>query len=133
MYRCLTVKSVENLDWRAIVGYMMENVASLGSTVGTVATTLSEITLVLILLVFILSEAHGVASRVLAVQQAGGPDLTKLLSSASDIQKYLGIKTVISAIGGLLCGVWCWVLNVDYAALWGIVAFLERDWVTAQK
>ena len=125
------VKSAETaLDWSAIVSYatkedVMQNVASmLGATVGRFASTVAEVTMVLILLVFILGEARGVGSRVQAVQQAGGPDLTKLLHSASDIQKYLGIKTVISAIGGVLCGVWCWALDLDYALLWGILAFV---------
>lgn len=124
------VKAADNaLDWNGIVHYasskdVMHNMASmLGSTVGTVATGLSEATLVLILLVFILGEARGVGSRVRAVQQAGGPDLTKLLASAGDIQKYLGIKTIISAIGGVLAGIWCWALGVDYPLLWALLAF----------
>lgn len=118
------------LDWNEITHYatkqdVMQNMASmLGSTVGTVAAGLSEATVVLIMMIFILSESRGVSSRVLAVKAAGGPDFTNLLASAGDIQKYLGIKTVISAIGGLLCGIWCWALGVDYYLLWGILAFL---------
>jgi AI-2 transport protein TqsA len=125
------VTKVEDaLDWNAVAHYatkqeVMQNFASmLGSTVGTVATVFSEATLVLILMVFILTESRGVTSRVQAVKQAGGPDLTKLLASAGDIQKYLGIKTIISAIGGVLCGIWCWALDVDYPILWGILAFI---------
>ena len=118
--------AVEKLDWSAIFQYAgtQNMMKMLNSTWDLLSSMVKEITLILILLLFILGEARGVTSRVLAVQQAGGPDLTKLLASASDIQKYLGIKTVISAIGGVLCGIWCWGLGLDYALLWGILAFL---------
>ncbi len=122
-------KAFDNLDWNAVIHYSREEnvrnvVASfIGTTVGAVATFLGEVTLVLVLMVFILSEAHGVTSRALAAQQAGGPDLTRLLSSASEIQKYLGMKTIISAMAGVLAGVWCWIFDLEYPLLWALLAF----------
>ena len=112
-------------DWQAIIRYVkLDDVTStIRATVGTVASTLSEATLVLILMIFILVEARGITSRVQAIHLAGGPDLSKLLNSATDIQKYLGIKTIISAICGVLAGVWCWVFELEYPILWGILAF----------
>lgn len=94
------------------------------STVGTAASVVSTTTLVMILLVFILMEAVGTRERFNAIRLAGGPDFDQLLDSASDVQKYLGIKTLISAGTGLLAAVWCWLFELPYAPLWGIVAFL---------
>jgi predicted PurR-regulated permease PerM len=122
-------KTFDTFDWNAVIGYARQadvrNVVAsvLGTTVGAVATYLSEVTLVLILMIFILSEAHGTTSRALAARQAGGPDLTRLLSSASEIQKYLGMKTIISAMAGLLAGIWCWIFDLEYPVLWGLLAF----------
>jgi len=96
----------------------------MGSTVGTAASVVSTTTVVMILMVFILMEAVGTRSRLAAVKMAGGPDFGQLLESASDIQKYLVIKTSISIVTGFLAGVWCWMFDLPYAVLWGIVAFL---------
>jgi predicted PurR-regulated permease PerM len=119
----------DTMDWSALIGYArsadVRNIVAslLGTTVGAVTTYLAELTLVMILMFFILSEAHGTTSRAQAVQQAGGPDLSKLLSSATEIQKYLGVKTILSAIVGALAGIWCWVFGMDYPLLWGLLAF----------
>lgn len=96
----------------------------MGSTVGTAASVVSTTTVVMILMVFILMEAVGTRGRLVAVKMAGGPDFGQLLESASDIQKYLVIKTSISIVTGFLAGVWCWMFDLPYAVLWGIVAFL---------
>lgn len=96
----------------------------MGSTVGTVASVVSTTTLVLILMVFILSEARGTSSRFTAIRSAGGPDFSQLIDSASDIQKYLTIKTFISLATGLLLGLWCRLFELPYAFLWGILAFV---------
>lgn len=96
----------------------------MGSTVGTAASVVSTTTLVMILMVFILMEAMGTRERLKAIRAAGGPDFIQLIGSASDIQKYLGIKTLISVGTGVLAGVWCWLFELPYAFLWGIVAFV---------
>ncbi len=114
-------------DWQGLGNNqnVVQGLTSLaGSTVGTAASVVSTTTLVMILLVFILMEAVGTRGRLAAIRLAGGPDFGQLLDSASDIQKYLGIKTLISAATGLLAGLWCWLFDLPYAALWGIVAFV---------
>ena len=116
-------------DWRDFIGYARQadvrNILApiLGTIGGTVAFYVSEVMLVLVLMFFILSEAHGTTSRAHAVQQAGGPDLARFLSAATEMQKYLGMKTIISAICGLLAGLWCWLFGLEYPALWGLLAF----------
>jgi len=122
---------IESLfDWNNLVGYatkqdMVSTLGSmLGSTFGTVATVLAGLVMILILMMFVLMEAQGTSSRLHAVKLAGGPDLSGLLRSASDIQKYLGVKTLISALTGLLAGTWCYFLDLQYPLLWAILAFL---------
>ncbi len=117
-------------DWSAIISYaskqdVMQNIASfMGSTVGTVASFVSTFVIVLILLVFILMEVRGTMGRFTAIQLAGGPNFERAVQSASDIQKYLRIKTAMSAITGLLAFGWCLVFDLPYAPLWGLVAFV---------
>lgn len=117
-------------DWNTIIGYatqqdVMSRIGSmLGSTFGTLATVFAGLVMILILMMFVLMEATGTHRRLVAVRVAGGPDFTGLIRSATDIQKYLGIKTLISALTGLLAGAWCWFFDLQYPLLWAILAFV---------
>ncbi len=117
-------------DWNTLIGYatqqdVMSNLGGLvGSTFGTLATLFGSLVMVLILMLFILLEARGTRSRLQAVNLSGGPDFSGLMRSASDIQKYLGVKTLISALTGLLAGFWCWFFDLHYPLLWALLAFL---------
>jgi len=117
-------------DWNNIIGYatqqdVMSRIGSmLGSTFGTLATVFAGLVMILILMMFVLMEATGTHRRMVAVRMAGGPDFSGLMRSVSDIQKYLGIKTLISALTGLLAGAWCWFFDLQYPLLWAILAFV---------
>lgn len=41
-----------------------------------------------------------------------------------EMQRYLVVKTWLSAAMGLFCGVFCWAVGVDYPVLWGLLTFL---------
>lgn len=123
--------TVEGLfDWNNIIGYatqqdVMSRIGSmLGSTFGTLATVFAGLVMILILMMFVLMEAPGTERRLEAVRTAGGPDFSGMMRSVSDIQKYLGIKTLISALTGLLAGLWCYFLDLQYPLLWAILAFV---------
>lgn len=79
--------------------------------------------LILILTVFMLSEARMFGRRVQAILEARGPNLDRFLSATADIQKYLGMKTLISLATGFLAGFLCWAAGLDFFVLWGILAF----------
>jgi predicted PurR-regulated permease PerM len=95
-----------------------------GATFGTIAIFLGSLIGVLVVLIFVLLEAPGTHSRVELMRQTGGPDLRLLLNSATDIQKYLGVKTLISAATGVSAYIWCLIFGLKFPMLWGIVAFL---------
>ena len=117
-------------DWNNIIGYVtqqdvMTRLGSMvGNTFGTLATIFAGFIMVLIVMMFVLMEAPGTRTRMSTVRLAGGPDFSGLIRSASDIQKYLGVKTFISVLTGLFAGVWCYFLDLQYPLLWAIVAFL---------
>ena len=79
--------------------------------------------IILILLVFMLAEARVFGRRFEAIVDARGPNFQRMLSATHDIQKYLGIKTLISIGTGVLAGLLCMAANVDFPLLWGILAF----------
>jgi AI-2 transport protein TqsA len=79
--------------------------------------------IVLILTVFMLLEAGMFGQRIGAISRARGPDIQRLLIATKDIQRYLAIKTVTSLATGILAGILCWMANLDFYLLWGILAF----------
>ncbi len=79
--------------------------------------------IIMLLTVFMLSEARMFGRRFNAIFEAQGPNLQRMLSATKDIQKYLGIKTLISMATGLLAGLLCWQVGLEFPLLWGILAF----------
>jgi AI-2 transport protein TqsA len=91
----------------------------LGHVVGFFGTVL----VILILTIFMLSEARMFGRRLEAISHARGPNLERILSATHDIQRYLAIKTGVSLLTGFLAGVLCWAAGLDFYVLWGILAF----------
>lgn len=110
----------KNLTVGKIQEWFQDNVTSL---LGGVLDTLKSSFIVLILLVFMLSEARVFSRRFESIVEAQGPNLQRMLSATRDIQKYLGIKTMISIATGGLAGLLCWAANLEFPLLWGILAF----------
>lgn len=101
-----------------------ERIWDLGTGVlGQLAGFFGAAVIFLILTVFMLTEAEGFGRRLQAISQARGPNITRMLSATSDIQRYLAIKTVVSLATGILAGLLCWAAGLDFYILWGIVAF----------
>lgn len=87
------------------------------------AAVLSNVFVVLLTLVFILFEAAGLPGKL---QAAFGPDprhAQRLAAVTREVQHYLALKTLLSLATGVLVGVWVAILGVDFALLWGFVAF----------
>jgi AI-2 transport protein TqsA len=93
------------------------------NVVGRVASFLGTAFIVLILTVFMLTEARMFGRRLNAICEARGPNILRMLSATQGIQRYLGIKTAVSFATGLLAGFLCWAAGLDFFLLWGILAF----------
>ena len=79
--------------------------------------------LVLLAVIFILMEVAGFNSKlrvVFGTDTQFGP----LERMTRQVQNYLVIKTVISAVTGTVVGCWVAAMGLDFAILWGLVAFL---------
>ncbi len=92
--------------------------------VGRVLSFFATFGVVIVLTIFMLSEAQGFSRRFGAIRAARGPNFERLAGAMRDTQRYLGIKTIISLATGFLAGVLCWVAGIDFFLLWGILAFV---------
>ena len=73
---------------------------------------------------FILAEATVFPAKLRAALGREDADLGRFVQITREVQHYLGIKTVISLITGILVGFWVWMLGVDFPLFWGLLAFL---------
>lgn len=102
-------------------GAVMKMVANVFNGLGGV---LANTFLILFTVIFILLEATGFPAKL---RQALG-DKTQALKHFARfsqlVQKYLVIKTLVSLMTGTTIGIALWIIGVDYAAMWALVAFL---------
>jgi len=80
--------------------------------------------LILLTVVFILLEAADLPAKLRFALPDPDRSLAHLADVANNINRYMAIKTLTSAMTGIAIGIWLTVLGVDHAVLWGILAFL---------
>ena len=95
-----------------------------GSVVGTAAGALSNLFLLLLMVAFMLMEASGLPTKIR--RAVGDPDapLGELEAVSKQVWAYLGVKTAISLLTGILIGISLAILDIPYPILWGLVTFL---------
>lgn len=97
--------------------------SSMQGFVKSAASLLSATFFVGLVMIFILVEVSSRGDTIDAVREARGPDLSKFRTATEDVQKYLGIKTLVSAATGILAWILTDSIGLDGAPLWGVVAF----------
>jgi predicted PurR-regulated permease PerM len=110
----------QHFDLAKLMGFVGAVLAGLG---GVIAGGF----LVLLIIVFILLEAAGFPRKLrvaLANPEQSLAGLRGLQEFSDAARRYLVIKTLMGAAGGAAIGLWLWILGVQYAFLWGFLAFL---------
>lgn len=96
----------------------------IGGMLTTLTSMLSETVLILIAVVFILLEAASVPGKITAIWGQDSKTMTDLNRFAKVMQKYIALKTIISLATGIIVGFSMMFVGVDFALLWGLLAFL---------
>jgi AI-2 transport protein TqsA len=98
------------------------------------SSTLSSIFLILLTATFILLEVSSFPVKLRAILDDPRADFSHFKKFIEDINRYMTIKTGVSATTGILIGIWMSILGVDFPILWGFLAFvlnyvpsLDRD------
>jgi len=94
-----------------------------GSTLASFGSVMTNAVMILLTVIFILTENIGFGEKL---RLARGKDVSEewLNRFSESVHNYLAIKTAISLITGILIFIWLTILGVDYAELWGLIAFL---------
>ena len=95
-----------------------------GKTLASLGNVMTNAFLILLTVIFILSETAMFHSKLHRAAGEGSKSLEAIERFTSSINQYMAIKTALSLLTGVLIMCWLWVIGVDYPVLWGLVAFL---------
>ena len=107
----------EMLDPAKALGWAGETLLSLGSV-------LSNGFLILLTVIFILAEAWTFPRKLRTVLDDPEHDLPYFERFAENVNRYIAIKTTVSIATGVFVSLALWIIGVDHAILWGLLAFL---------
>jgi AI-2 transport protein TqsA len=95
-----------------------------GKFVSGLIDTFSNIILIGLLIVFMLVDAAAVPSKLAVYLSAESPIIMRLSRYAILVRRYIGITTIVGLVTGVLDTVLFSLVGVEFALLWGIIAFL---------
>lgn len=109
--------TMDLIDPAAVVGFAR-------GAVGRIAQILSMTFLVFLIMAFMLSEAIVFPDKFYHITGDSSHKEDRLAKVVREVQTYLGIKTVISFITGVVLGFWALATGLDFPILLGLSAFL---------
>ncbi len=95
-----------------------------GSALLQAGNIITKAVLAVLIMLFMLAEGFHLETKVRRALGTSSATWAGLVTFAESVQKYLFIKTMVSLLTGFLAGTAVWLLGVDYAAFWGMLAFL---------
>lgn len=95
-----------------------------GIILAGLSAALTNAFLIFITVLFILLEASGMPVKYRAAFKSPEKSLQGIRRFTKSVNHYLALKTAFSLLTGILITIWLLFLGVDYALLWGLVAFM---------
>jgi AI-2 transport protein TqsA len=91
---------------------------------GGLGSVIANIFLILLTIIFILFEASEFPAKIREALGGRGEALDFFREFSDRLQEYLRIKTLVSLLTGGTIALWLWLVGLDFAMLWGVLAFL---------
>lgn len=91
---------------------------------GGLGTALTNFFLILLTVVFILLEASDFPAKIRGALGSRADVVDSFREFSDRLQEYLRIKTLVSLMTGGTIAAWLWIVGLDFAMLWGVLAFL---------
>ena len=106
------------IDPSSVLGFANSMVRSIGNT-------LSDFMLIMFIVIFMLIEATGFQEKLSHIKSIQADTASKKLEEiTSSINGYVVAKSVISLITGVIIWILLELVGLDFAPLWGFVAFI---------
>lgn len=117
-------KGISILDWVPPKWRQPETLGELaGGTVKGLVHLFSQSMIVLLTLVFLFFEALVVPRKLARLPRHLREPLSRFGAVSRELQRYLLIKTLMSALIAIAVGLWVGLLGVDFPVLCGLIAF----------
>ena len=94
------------------------------NTFSELSKVLTNTFMIFIIVIFMLFEVMEIPAKLAAAARDPEKQMARFNKIGASINRYMAIKTLFCLGTGLGVGLWLWILGVDYALLWGILAFL---------
>ena len=94
-----------------------------GGTVRGVASFISFMFLTLVVMVFMLAETLGLSGKLREAFGERADLLRHVESITQSTQRYVAVKTLVSALVGLSVGILTAVLGIEFPVVWAVIAF----------
>jgi predicted PurR-regulated permease PerM len=87
-------------------------------------SVLTNTFMIMLTFVFILLESTGFPDKLRAMAGGSGASLHEYGKIIRGVNRYLGLKVITSLATGIVVSIGLMIIGVDFALMWGVVAFL---------
>jgi len=95
----------------------------IGGLVSSLGRIVGDSLLIFFTVLFLLVEASTIPTKIRSILSDPDTTLERLTDFLSAVKQYLVIKSLTSLITGVAVTAWLFLLGVDFAVLWGSIAF----------
>ncbi|MCP3890025.1 MAG: AI-2E family transporter [Desulfobulbaceae bacterium] len=95
-----------------------------GSMLNNLLAILKDTFIILLTFMFIMLEAAGIPAKIKAMAGGAQDSLDEYIKITQGVNRYLFLKTLTSLATGILAGASLHFIGVDFAIMWGFVAFV---------
>jgi predicted PurR-regulated permease PerM len=114
---------VDAEQWRQIVNPSLV-MQLVGNTLSSFGNVMTNAFLILLTVIFILAEEVGLREKLIQARGDSPESALALEKFSSSVNRYLGIKTMLSLLTGVMVAAMLWLLGVEYPLMWGMLAFM---------
>ena len=91
---------------------------------GSLASVFSNVIVVSLVVIFLLIDAFSIPQKVAAEMRTGHDYVLRIFNFGGEIREYVYITTIVGLVTGIFDTILFLAMGVDFAVLWGILAFL---------
>lgn len=113
----LALQQLRSIDAGSVMGLV-------GDAFGAVGGLLGNSFIIILTILFILFEVSSFPVKMRAAFGGSEGAIDSFREIAGNVAHYLGLKTIISLVTGAAAGVWVALVGLDFALLWGLLAFI---------
>jgi predicted PurR-regulated permease PerM len=94
------------------------------NTLAGLSGLLTNAFMILLTVIFIMLEASGFPQKLRTALRDPEESMGQFRGFSESVNRYLALKTIFSLATGVAIWIWLAIIGVDFALLWGLVAFL---------